>query len=133
MTLEQRIKQREIAYRLGIMLVVIGFLTFLSVSILVTTDVDLKWPTEILLISMAVLGYGGLLIVYVSRLGWNKSILIDISLNQMGVLITTFAYVRLSIDFVQDTVKQSGLLSFVIVIIGLLLISLGMKYSTPSS
>lgn len=99
MTLEQRIKQREIAYRLGIMLVVIGFLTFLSVSILVTTDVDLKWPTEILLISMAVLGYGGLLIVYVSRLGWNKSILIDISLNQMGVLITTFAYVRLSIDF----------------------------------
>ncbi len=133
MTLEQRIKQREIAYRLGIMLVVIGFLTFLSVSILVTTDVDLKWPTEILLISMAVLGYGGLLIVYVSRLGWNKSILVDIFLNQMGVLITTIAYVRLSIHFVQDTVKQSGLPSFVIVIIGLLLISLGMKYSTPSS
>ncbi len=138
MTLERRIKQREFAFSLGIILTGAGFVTFISVSILVVIDINLhwapemflKWVNEILMISMAVLGYGALLIVFGSRLGWNKSILIDISLNQFGVLFTTIAYVCLCIQLLQDTAKQASLPPIIMVIFGLLLISLGIKYST---
>ena len=129
MNYHQRSVQRTISYYTGIMIIGIGVLSFASIIILALLNVTFPKMTEVGVLAIFAIGFGTVLSVIFSRLGWNRSLLVDFLLNQLSILLTLFGFVWLSSDFVKGALDVFSLVKILIIFCGLFLAGLGMKFS----
>jgi hypothetical protein len=129
MSYHQRTVQRIISYYAGIAIIGIGTLSFASIITLALLNISFPKMTEFGVIAISAIGFGGVLSVIFSQLGWHKSLLIDFLLNQLSILLTLFGFVGVTNDFVMGKPDVSTLLMVLTIFCGLFLAGLGMKFS----
>ncbi len=129
MNYHQRSMQRIISYYAGITFIGIGVLSFASITILALLNISFPKMTEFWVLAIFIIGFGTVLSVIFSRLGWHRLLLVDFLLNQLSILLTLFGFVRVSSDFVKGVPDVSTLFMMLILVCGLFLAGLGMKFS----
>lgn len=128
MNYNQRAKQRIMSYYLGIVIIGIGGVTFLAIIVLALVDFTFPKMTGFAVLAMFAIGFGVILSVIFSRIGWLRSKTMDFLLNQLSLLVTVFGFVKVAGDFAFRTPDKSTLLVLLTIFGGVILAGLGMKY-----
>lgn len=128
----KRVQERHLWLRLGWILLVSGF----SLLILTAVSSFLDMPFSLVkpLIGISLLGIilGSVFSLLLARLGWSKSMLVDLIFNRLsiiliiisqvtGVLLTNLGYILEPIDYTQ-----------VMLIIGIVLVILGIRFQSST-
>jgi hypothetical protein len=128
----RRAKQRIFLFYAGITTLLAGVVLFLFVVIMAGFfNTGFRGMTEVGSLSIFLVGLGGVLSVVFARIGWNNSIILDLLLNQFSIVITIIGFTGLAIEFIFRKPETSSLLFVFLILTGVILASLGMKYSTP--
>lgn len=133
MNYHQRSIQRIISSYVGIVIIGIGAFSFALIIILALLNITFPKMTVFGMVAISAVGFGTVLSVIFSRLGWHKSLLIDFLLNQLSILLTLLGFVGVTSDFVMGEADESTLLMILIIFCGLFLAGLGMKFSDSPS
>ena len=129
MNFHQRTIQRTISYQAGLVILGLGSLSFALIFILALLNIYFPKMTELGAIAMCASGFGVLLSLIFSQVGWSRLFLIDFLLNQLSLLLTLFGFIWLSSDLYKGQLDSSSLIGVLFIFFGLFLVSQGIKYS----